>query len=113
MKLFTNNALMCSSSVRQSKWPLCISTVLLEWLYNDIGIYSSKINIGHFDCLTELLHIRAVCAFSLHQLARAACMRCHGTKCSLLTAFLFSSLSHIYFSPRRGYRRVLQFCMEF
>ena len=35
------------------------------------------------------------------KLVRAACMRCHGTKCPLITAF-FSLSPH-----RRGYRRVL------
>ena len=52
-------------------------------------------------------------------LVRAACMRCHGTKCPLLKAVFFSSLSlflfsaWVYFSPRRGYRRVLKFCIGF
>ena len=36
-------------------------------------------------------------------LVRAACVRCHGTKCPLLTAFFLSLLfSYTYFSPRRG-----------
>ena len=36
-------------------------------------------------------------------LVRAACVRCHGTKCPLLTVFfLFLCFSYTYFSPRRG-----------
>jgi hypothetical protein len=51
----------------------------------------------------------------LCKLARAACVRCHRTKCPLLTAF-FSLLgsswfSRMYFSHRRGYRRVPTFWM--
>ena len=41
-------------------------------------------------------------------------MHCHGTKCPLLTAcFFFLSFSLRYFSPGRGYRRVLKFCGGF
>jgi hypothetical protein len=50
------------------------------------------------------------------QLVRAACVHCHGTKCPLLTAFLSLSFFFFcitYFSPRRGYRRVLKCCMGF
>ena len=52
----------------------------------------------------------------LKKLIRAACLRCHETKCTLLTAFFFSFflfLCYTYFSPRRGYRRVPKFCMGF
>ena len=47
------------------------------------------------------------------KLVWAACTRCHGTKCPLLTAFfLFSLFPRLgYFSPRRSYRRVSKFCM--
>ena len=48
-------------------------------------------------------------------LAQAACMRCQGTKCPLLTGFLLLFLSFFfwgcYFSPRRSYRRFPQFCV--
>ena len=43
-------------------------------------------------------------------LVRAACVRFHGTKWPLLTAFFLFSLPG-YFSPRGGYRRVKKFCM--
>ena len=46
-KLNTHTALMCSSSVRQSKWPLFISTVLLEWLYNGWYIFFKGGGILH------------------------------------------------------------------
>ena len=47
-------------------------------------------------------------------LVRAACVCCHGTKCSLLKAlFLFLSFGPGHFSPRRGYHRVLKFCIGF
>ena len=45
---------------------------------------------------------------AFHKLVQAACMRCHGIKCPLLTAF-FSSLSSFspgYFPPRRGCPRL-------
>ena len=42
---------------------------------------------------------------------RAACVRCHETKCPLLMAFFSLSLLPGYFSTRRGYRRVMKFCM--
>ena len=45
------------------------------------------------------------------KLAQAACVRCNGTKCPLLTAISSSSLWESYFSPRRGYCRVPKFCM--
>ena len=55
-----------------------------------------------------------VTPISFFILARAACARCHITKCPILTAFFFSlSLSRSYFSPRRGYHRVPKFCMGF
>jgi hypothetical protein len=41
------------------------------------------------------------------KLVQAACMRFHGTKCPLLTAFF--SLLLGYFSPRSGYHWVLKF----
>jgi hypothetical protein len=49
----------------------------------------------------------------LAKLVLAACAGCHGTKCLLLIAFfpLSSSLQVCYFSPRRSYRRVQQFCL--
>jgi hypothetical protein len=48
-------------------------------------------------------------------LAGAACVRCHGTKCPLLTAFFLflCSSTCTYFSPRMGYRMVPKFCMGF
>ena len=48
-------------------------------------------------------------------LVRAACVRCHATKCPLLTAFFSLSLFFrgCYFSPRRSYRRVPKFSMGF
>jgi hypothetical protein len=72
------------------------------------------------------------------KLVQAACIRCHGTKCPIKSlknwplirspfalirspfalirspfALIRSPLSCSYFSPRRGYRRVLKFVMEF
>ena len=87
----------------------------------------------HFDKInTELCIVFATWVFHLHlqclqnvsvaiyglaqcrQLVRSACMRCHGTKCLLLTEFfLLLSLCLTYFSPRRGYHMVLKFCMGF
>ena len=48
------------------------------------------------------------------KLIQAACVRCHRTKCPLLTALFlfFLSFSPGYFSPRRGYHRVSK-CMGF
>jgi hypothetical protein len=48
-------------------------------------------------------------------LVRAACVRCHGAKCPLLTAFfpLLNFFCFVYFSPRRGYHRVPKFCIGF
>ena len=49
--------------------------------------------------------------YNFKKFVREACVRCHGTKCPLLTAFLFylSLFSFTYFSPKRGYRRVMKF----
>ena len=55
----------------------------------------------------------AACVTGMELLVRAACVRCHGTKCTLLTAFFFSLFPRTYLSPRRGYRRVLEFCGGF
>ena len=68
---------------------------------------------GIYD-LDDLDNCRVQCLQSSisAKLARAACMRCHGTKCPL-TAFFFLSFSRHYFSSRRSYRRVLKFYMCF
>ena len=51
-------------------------------------------------------------------LVRAGCVRCHGTKCPLLTvffslSFFLSFFSYTYFSPRRGNSRVPKFYVGF
>ena len=47
------------------------------------------------------------------KLFRAACVRCHGTKCPLLTAFVLSLLSTRVTFLRRGCPIVLKFCMGY
>ena len=58
-------------------------------------------------------HSIALCHCSLSTVHYTLCMRCHGTKCPLLTAVSFFFFLPGYFSPRRGYRRVPKVCMGF
>jgi hypothetical protein len=43
----------------------------------------------------------------------SGCVRCHGTKCPLLTALFFFSLSAGLLFSQKGDRRVPKFCMGF
>ena len=90
----------------------CLNVTLGQKTNSEYSMPNTKLCFLLFRVLGKCLHV----AMQPHavKLVRAACVRCHGTKCPLLTAlFLFLFSPTLTFLPEGGYHRVPKFCTGF